>query len=220
MKKWYPCLLDVEGKKTLVVGGGKVAEKKTLGLLDSGAKVTVVSPELTLNLHKLHENQQIIWLERTFVAQDMDDAWLVVTATDRLEVQEEISKLATEKKIFCNRVDKKDLCSFIVPSVLRKGGLCVAISTLGKSPAFAKHIREKLEQLLPEDDRYLELIDALRKHIKKTYSGAEKEKKMLTLANIKLEELNNKTAWNQLEIWAIEQLDSTSRDIVRKYRDK
>lgn len=220
MNKWYPCLLDIEGKKTLVVGGGKVAEKKTLGLLDAGATITVVSPELTFNLHKMHENQQITWVKRGFIAQDMDDAWLVVAATDRLEVQEEISKLAAEKKIFCNRVDKKDLCSFIVPSVLRKGGICVAVSTLGKSPAFAKQIKNKIEQILPDSDQYLELINALREHIKKTYSYAEKDKKMLVLANIEMEGLNSKSAWDKLETWASEQIDSETRKIIQRYRDK
>ncbi len=220
MTNWYPCLLELNGRKTLVVGGGKVAEKKVQGLLDAGAVVTIVSPELTSFLCDLYESNKIFWLRRGFMPEDMDNIWLVIAATDMPEVQENISRLAEAKKIFCNRVDKKSQCSFIVPSVIRQSGLCIAVSTLGKSPAFCRRLKKEIENIIPEDSRYLDIMNELRQHIKSTYQGAEKEEKIRAASDMEIEQLIADCKWDRLEAWALEHLDIASKDIIIKYRDK
>lgn len=141
---YYPAFLNLEGKKAVVVGGGKVAERKALALIKAGADVTVVSPELTKRLQKEKESQRMRHIFRTYRPGDLKDTFLVIAATDSPEVN---TKVAEEAPALLNVVDVPSECNFIAPSVVKRGALIFAISTGGTSPALAKVIRKEIETL-------------------------------------------------------------------------
>jgi precorrin-2 dehydrogenase/sirohydrochlorin ferrochelatase len=184
INEFFPVFLNLKNKLCIVIGGGKVAERKVENLLTSQAKVKVISPEVTLKLKKLAEEGKIEWERRVYKKGDLDSAWLVVAATDNPEIQKEIFKEAEEKRIFCNVVDVPELCSFIVPSTIRRGLLTIAISTSGVSPAVARRLRETLEEIIGEEYvLYVELMKDLRKQILNlNLSPEEKEEKLQKLA--------------------------------------
>ncbi len=174
---WYPVFLALDGKKCLVVGGGKVAERKVGSLLEAGADVTVISPALTKKLSGLAQKGRIRHLERTYRKGDLRGASLAIGATDSESENEKVSKEAADLNIPVNIVDRPALCSFIVPSVIKRGPLVVAVSTSGVSPAMAKSIRKELEALYgPAFARYLKRLAAFRKKIlaDKTLSPARR----------------------------------------------
>ncbi len=190
MSLYYPIFLKVEQKLCVVIGGGPVAERKITSLLEAGARVKVIAPEVTERIKTLTREGKITWEERPYRSGDLKDAFLVIAATNNPQVQEEVFAEAEERKIFCNVVDKPALCSFIVPSVVKRGRLQIAISTSGASPALAKRLREQLEELFgPEYAEYLELMAAWRKEIlARELSEAERQKlfEQLVLAPIPL----------------------------------
>ncbi len=190
MSLYYPIFLKVEQKLCVVIGGGTVAERKITSLLEAGARVKVIAPEVTERIKILAREGKIIWEERPYRSGDLKDAFLVIAATNNPQVQEEVFAEAEERKIFCNVVDKPALCSFIVPSVVKRGRLQIAISTSGASPALAKRLREQLEELFgPEYAEYLELMAAWRKEIlARELPEAERQKlfEQLVLAPIPL----------------------------------
>ncbi|MBI4685532.1 MAG: bifunctional precorrin-2 dehydrogenase/sirohydrochlorin ferrochelatase [Nitrospirae bacterium] len=141
---YYPVFLNLEGKKCVVIGGGKVAERKVLSLLKAGAEVTVISPECTKNLSRKAISGDIKCIDRKYKQGDLKNAFLVVAATDDNEINE---KVFEESAHLINVVDMPLLCNFIVPSVVRRGPLTIAISTSGISPSLAKTIRKELERL-------------------------------------------------------------------------
>ncbi len=168
----------------MVIGGGKVGERKVLSLLQAKAFVKLISPEATPVLQKLAEEGQIIWEKRIYQTGDLEGAWLVVAATNDPSTQRSIYDEANAKRVFCNMVDVPEFCSFIVPSVVKRGSLTIAISTSGASPAVARRIRESLEmQFGPEYEIYLKLMENLRKQILElNLSPTEKEVKLHRLA--------------------------------------
>ncbi|MBZ4682200.1 MAG: bifunctional precorrin-2 dehydrogenase/sirohydrochlorin ferrochelatase [Thermodesulfobacterium sp.] len=168
----------------MVIGGGKVGERKVLSLLQAKAFVKLISPEATPVLQKLAEEGQILWEKRIYQPGDLEGAWLVVAATNDPSTQRSIYDEANAKRVFCNMVDVPEFCSFIVPSVVKRGSLTIAISTSGASPAVARRIRESLEmQFGPEYEIYLKLMENLRKQILElNLSPTEKEVKLHRLA--------------------------------------
>jgi precorrin-2 dehydrogenase/sirohydrochlorin ferrochelatase len=157
---YYPVFLDLRGKDCLVVGGGKVAERKALGLIRAGANVTVVSPALTTRLGKELSRGRIRHKERKFRVSDLRGVFLVIAATDS---EADNIKVAGEKGLLVNVVDRPELCSFIVPSTVRRGPLQIAVSTSGVSPAMARAIREELEGLYGgRFGAYLKRVEGMR----------------------------------------------------------
>lgn len=181
---YFPVFLNLEGKLCVVIGGGKVGERKVLSLLQAKASVKLISPEATPVLQKLAEEGQILWEKRIYQPGDLEGAWLVVAATNDPSTQRSIYDEANAKRVFCNMVDVPEFCSFIVPSVVKRGSLNIAISTSGASPAVARRIRESLEmQFGPEYEIYLKLMENLRKQILElNLSPTEKEVKLHRLA--------------------------------------
>lgn len=181
---YFPVFLNLEGKLCVVIGGGKVGERKVLSLLQAKAFVKLISPEATPVLQKLAEEGQILWEKRIYQPGDLEGAWLVVAATNDPSTQRSIYDEANAKRVFCNMVDVPEFCSFIVPSVVKRGSLTIAISTSGASPAVARRIRESLEmQFGPEYEIYLKLMENLRKQILElNLSPTEKEVKLHRLA--------------------------------------
>lgn len=172
---YYPAFLDITAKRCLVVGGGKVAERKVAMLLQFNAHVTVVGPVITRTLLKLDNESKIEYFQRTYRAKDLDNTALVFACTDNSAINNKIKTEAARKKIPVNVVDNPDLCDFIVPSIIRKGDLTIAISTSGELPLLSKKLRQKIEELVTDDYlEYLHIIGEFRKHLMKTVKEARK----------------------------------------------
>ncbi|MFM5094115.1 siroheme synthase CysG [Aeromonas rivipollensis] len=147
---YLPIFCRLDNKPVLLVGGGEVAERKARLLLDAGARLTVVSPALDPELAELAANGSIEWLAGEFAPAQLTGKWLVVAATDRREVNALVYQSANRAGIFANVVDDPKRSSFIMPSIIDRSPLMVAISSGGKAPVLARLLREKLEALLPQ----------------------------------------------------------------------
>ncbi|WP_342058876.1 siroheme synthase CysG [Aeromonas sp. OTU364] len=147
---YLPIFCRLDNKPVLLVGGGEVAERKARLLLDAGAQLTVVAPELDPELAELAANGSIEWLAGEFAPAQLAGKWLVVAATDRREVNALVYQSANQARIFANVVDDPTRSSFIMPSIIDRSPLMVAISSGGKAPVLARLLREKLEALLPQ----------------------------------------------------------------------
>jgi precorrin-2 dehydrogenase / sirohydrochlorin ferrochelatase len=156
---YYPIALDVDDRRCLVVGGGAIATDKVDGLLKGGALVSVVSPVVSEKLNILAEDHCVSWQQRPYQTKDLERVFLVIAATDRVEVNAQIASEARSRGILVNAVDDPPNCDFFAMSLLRRGDLQLAISTNGRSPAFARWLRERLEKTLPEE--YGELLAVL-----------------------------------------------------------
>lgn len=147
---YLPIFCRLDNKPVLLVGGGEVAQRKARLLLDAGAHLTVVAPELDPELTELAANGSIEWLAGEFASEQLAGKWLVVAATDRREVNALVYQSANQARIFANVVDDPKRSSFIMPSIIDRSPLMVAISSGGKAPVLARLLREKLEALLPQ----------------------------------------------------------------------
>jgi precorrin-2 dehydrogenase/sirohydrochlorin ferrochelatase len=172
---YYPAFLDITDKRCLVVGSGKVAERKVAMLLQFNAHVIVVGPVMTKALLKLGEEGKIAYFQRRYTAKDLDNTGLVFACTDDNAINNKIKKEAARKNIPVNVADSPDLCDFIVPSIIRKGGLTIAISTSGELPLLSKKLRQKIEEVVTDDYlEYLHIIGEFRRHLLKTVKEARK----------------------------------------------
>jgi siroheme synthase-like protein len=147
----YPIVLDLTGRPCLVVGGGAIALRKVAGLVEAGARVTVVSPSLTRALLRLATEAPLRWRPREYAAGDAAGFTLVMVATDDRAVNAAVAAECRERGIWVNCADDPARCDFILPSVLRRGPVTVAVSTGGRSPTLARLLREDLDALLPRD---------------------------------------------------------------------
>jgi precorrin-2 dehydrogenase/sirohydrochlorin ferrochelatase len=138
----YPLFLDLTGQPVTVIGAGKVAARKIRSLLNAGARVTVISPRATRLPESVH------WLRRRYRGGDLAGARLVVAATDDLRVNQLVCAEAKRRRQLVNCIAPPLAGNFFVPAVARRGGIAIAISTDGRSPALAKRLRQELEQLL------------------------------------------------------------------------
>lgn len=176
----YPVFLTLKGKKCLVVGGGKVAERKVKTLLKCQAQVNVLSPELSANLRELVQKNRLKHIPRKYRPGDLKGFSLVFAATDDAEVNRKIFKEAKKRNLWLNVVDQPQLCTFQVPSIFERGDLKIAISTNGKSPALAKRLRKELEKSLGKEyATLLKFLGSLRAKLKKIYPFDEKKRKAI-----------------------------------------
>jgi precorrin-2 dehydrogenase / sirohydrochlorin ferrochelatase len=143
--KYYPIFLNIQDKKCVIVGGGEVAARKTERLLDCGAKVFVISPQLTPALAALKQKDVISHIAAEYTGDLIHGAALVIGATDDEKTNVQISLDARSKRIPVNIVDDPQKCDFILPSLVQRGDMVITIGTGGKSPALARHLREELE---------------------------------------------------------------------------
>jgi precorrin-2 dehydrogenase/sirohydrochlorin ferrochelatase len=141
----YPLNLLLNNRAVAVIGGGGVAERKVLSLLDTGAKITVIAPKATKKIKSLAAKKKIVLKLRNFVHDDLKGKLLIFAATNSDEVNKQVSRLARKKGILVNCVDDPKECDFFVPSFFRRGSLLLAVSTGGKIPALAKKIRRDIE---------------------------------------------------------------------------
>ena len=178
-KSYYPIGIDIKDKLCIVIGGGEVAERKALKLLEFGANVLIISPEITKRLEKLSKKGKLNYIKDRYKKEYIKEGFLIFAATDNEEVNFKISEDAKKLGKLINVVDKPDLCNFILPSVVKRGDFIISIFTQGKSPMFSKVIREKLEKEFKEIyELYVDILGNLRDKIKKKISDERKRKEI------------------------------------------
>lgn len=184
-KFYYPVFLDLSGKRCVIIGGGRVAERKCSTLIKTGAKVVVISPEITRRLTKYKEKGLIRHIQRGYRSGDIRSAFMVIAATDSAGMNKTIAKDAVDGHKLLNVVDTPFLCNFITPSFFKRGLLTIAISTGGASPAIAKEIRKDIERIYgPEYSRYLkDMRDARSKAMKEIPNKKQRERFLKGLAS-------------------------------------
>jgi len=164
----------------MVVGGGRVAERKVKALIESGAKITVVSPKLTTYLQQIKDKGTIKHVDREYKDGDVEGMFLVISAADNEDVNQRVSDQCFAKGILVNVVDDPPKCNFFVPAVLRRGDLTIAISTRGKSPMLAACIRGQLEkQYGSEYAELLKLLGDIRQELKQSVPDIKLRRRIL-----------------------------------------
>ncbi|WP_134701429.1 bifunctional precorrin-2 dehydrogenase/sirohydrochlorin ferrochelatase [Ammoniphilus sp. YIM 78166] len=177
--KDYPIMLRLAGKRCVVVGGGKVAERKIKSLLSTGAALVVVSPVSTEKITEWATTGQLQLLARPFENKDLDGAVLVIAATNQPEINLEIYQ-AIQPYQWINVVDRPDLCSFTVPATLERGDIQIAVSTGGKNPGLAKKLRKQLDQWIGEDyEEYVHFLGSTRQQVLSLGLDSERKKQLL-----------------------------------------
>ena len=170
---YLPVFLKVEDRPCLVVGGGKVAARKVGLLSRAGARITVVAPQICDEIKALPDPACVTIVEREFREADMADVVLVIAATDNETVNQTVSGLANRQRIPVNVVDNPDLCSFIMPSIIDRSPVQIAVSTGGASPVLARLLRARLESFIPAAyGRLARLVDEYRHSVKQRFSDA------------------------------------------------
>ncbi len=176
-RPYYPAILDIAGRRAVVVGAGKVGEGKIAGLLRAGAAVKVVSLTATAQVKRWAEEDQIELELRPFESRDLDGCFLVIAATQYDETNVRVFEEAERRQMLCNVVDVTHLCNFILPSIVRRGDLAIAVSTGGASPALARRIRIALGQCYGDEYAVaMELMGSLREELKSRYPQPEDRK--------------------------------------------
>ena len=160
---YYPIFLDLNNQNVIVVGGGEVAERKIRNFLIYGCKIYISSPHLTPHLKQLVAKKKIHHIPFESLDTYLDDTFMVIAATDDPEVNSQIASQAKKHGLLINTVDQPKDCNFIMPSIVKRGDLQIAISTAGKSPALAKKIRKEMDSTFgPEYDSLIELLGLIR----------------------------------------------------------
>ncbi len=164
---YFPIFLDLTNRPCVVVGGGPVAARKVEGLLEAGASVTVVSPSLSAPLEALAKEGRIRHVGREYGPGDLIGCQLAFVATDDGEVNAAVGREGRERAVWVNAADDPARCDFILPAILRRGELVVAVATGGANPALSRAIREELEAYFTEDYAVLAQIMAeVRRELK------------------------------------------------------
>ena len=175
MTTGYPAILMLDGRLGVVIGGGAVGERKVRTLLEAGARVKVITPEATPRLRKLAGDDTIELIERSYQRGDLKGAAVVIASTDERAVNQAIYEEALDEGVPVNVVDDPPHCTFIAPSIVRRGDLMIAISTGGTNPAMAVRIRERLEKEFgPEYEAYFDLIKRLKAEVEQATTQQER----------------------------------------------
>ena len=211
MSRLYPLFVDLSGRKVVVVGGGRVAQRKVESLLACDATVVVISPETTAKLAELAEQGKIKIETRAYRPGDLAGASLVISACGDTAVNQQVHSQAEQSDILCNVVDQPHLCTFHVPSVVNRGHLQIAISTAGASPALAGRIRRELQaQYGSCYETLLAAMSDLRQHVKKKYPADQQKRAVI------FEEFLNSQAIDLLGDGKIDAFWA----LVREYKEK
>ena len=162
----YPIFLELGGRRVVIIGGGTVAARKAEPLLKAGAQLVVVAPRLDEILRKVCAGSKAELIESKYAKDYLAEATLAIAATDNDKLNHQIYKDCQQLEILCNVVDSPALCDFFVPAVVKRGDLQIAIGTEGQSPAYAGHIRKKLEGIFTEKHgEFLAELEAIRESI-------------------------------------------------------
>jgi precorrin-2 dehydrogenase/sirohydrochlorin ferrochelatase len=171
----YPLFLKLNNKKCLVIGGGKVAERKVLTLLSCRALVTVISPDITKILTEKNKAGDFKYLKRTYSPGDCEGFFMVISCTNDHEVNKSVYREASQNQVLINAADDPDHCNFYVPSTLSRGPLSVAVSTGGAFPYFARQFRLFLEGIIPDIGTEINTLSGLRVKMKNIESDKKKQ---------------------------------------------
>lgn len=175
----FPISLNLEGQTCLVVGGGEVALRKVHGLLECGAVVRVVSPEVRPEILSLQAEGLVELQVRAFKKEDVEGCALVFAATNDAQINKEVYEACRDRRILVNVVDDPEHCLFIVPSTLRRGHLTISVCTEGCSPLLARRIRLQLEELFgAEYGMYVELLGMARSLVKELVKEEGRRRKI------------------------------------------
>jgi len=178
--KYYPAFIRVSGKRAVVVGGGRVAERKALALIKAGAMVDVIGPTITKNLQRYRDRGLIRHLQRDYKRGDLEGAFIVIAATSSRDVNSAVEREAQGMGCLVNVVDTPSEGNFIAPSLMRRGPLTIAISTEGHSPGLSKGIRKELESLYNREfARYLRFAGRIRREAIRNIRDRKKREKLL-----------------------------------------
>jgi siroheme synthase-like protein len=170
----YPVNLLVTDRRCVVVGAGRIAARKIEPLLEAGADVTVVAPDVGETVRAWAGEGRIRLVERPFTEADVDDAWLVITATDDPEVNRTVFVAGEARRIFVNSADDPANCSFTLMSVVRRGDIVVTIGTNGRSPALATFLKDHVrDEMGPEYETLLELLSEAREEMRSAGRSSE-----------------------------------------------
>jgi siroheme synthase-like protein len=163
----YPANLLVTGRRCVVVGAGRIAARKIESLLDAGADVHVVAPGVGDEVRAWADAGRVQLAERPFTASDVDDSWLVITATDDPDVNRAVFEAGEARRIFVNSADDPANCSFTLMSVVRRGDIVVTIGTNGRSPALATYLKDHVrDEMGPEYETLLDLLSEAREEMR------------------------------------------------------
>jgi len=178
--KYYPVFVRLNGKRAVVVGGGRVAERKALTLIKAGAKVDIISPTITKNLQRYRDKGLVRHIERDYKRGDLKGAFIVIAGTSSRDANSAVETEAQERGCLINVVDTPSEGNFIAPSIMRRGSLTIAISTEGYSPAISRAIRRELESLYgPDFTRYLRFAGSIRRKAIKNIRDRKKRERLL-----------------------------------------
>lgn len=181
MSRYYPIYYSLAGKRCLVVGGGPVAERKTLGLLEAEARVRLVSLTWTPEIEALAAAERIEAIPARYEAKYLDGVVLAFAATNVREVNAQVASDASERGIPVNVADAPEEGDFIVPSVVRRGELCLSISTGGNQPMLAARLAAEMEaRFSPEYEEFVELLGQMRDSLKETLPDASQRRKAMS----------------------------------------
>ena len=220
--RYYPIYLDLKDRAVLVVGGGVIAEGKALQLVEAGARVRLVSPDLTPRLGESVERKEIEYRQGEFNVDDLRGVVLVISATNDQSVNEAVARLANERGLLCNVVDQPALCNFITPALVTRGDLQISVSTGGGSPSVAQRVKREIGQLI--GDEYAELLEvaaemrAEAKQILKTYEARRQvlqafvESEAIELLRAGKREEARRLAFDLLQAQEVEQASVCSAD--------
>lgn len=178
---YYPILLDLQNRSCVIVGGGRVAERKAASLLEAGARVKLIAPEITPRLEAWVKDGTVSLRRERYRAglPELGEARLVFAATDRSEVNEQVKHEAEQLGKLFNSADDQNAGGFIVPAVVRRGRLTVAVSTSGASPALAAALKRKLEEVFPAAyEPYVELLNDLRMAVQELVPDTQTRQEM------------------------------------------
>jgi precorrin-2 dehydrogenase/sirohydrochlorin ferrochelatase len=179
--KYYPVCLDIAGKQCLVVGGGKVALRKALDLLEAGAKVRAVAPQF---IEAFRKSCGIELCRKAYDSADLRDCALVIAATDSEDVNRRVCEDARLARVLVNVVDAPELCDFIVPATLRRGDMTISVSTGGASPSLARKIRLELEKRYPARfAAFVGFLGKMRREARKKFPASRRRQIMERILN-------------------------------------
>jgi precorrin-2 dehydrogenase/sirohydrochlorin ferrochelatase len=213
MKTYPVCLIGLESRSVVVIGGGEVATRKVAGLLEAGAQVTVISPKVTDELAHLAQAGQVQVMLRPYRQGDLQGVFLAVAATDDAPVNEAVWQEARACGCLVNVVDDPARSNFITPAVIQRGEIKIAITTGGASPALARRLREKLERDFgPEYGSLAELMAELRPQLLGNFpAGAARLQAALHLVDSELLDVIRQQGLQQARLVAQELLSELAR---------
>jgi siroheme synthase-like protein len=176
----YPIFLNLAGRKTVVIGAGSVGARKAQVLTETGARVVVVAPHFDEAFSVIANHPNVEVIQSRYSKEYLAGAVLVIAATNDSELNRQIYADCQELEVLCNVVDVPELCDFFVPAVVQRGPLQIAVSTDGNCPAYAGHVRRKLEDLFTEaHGRFVEDLEVLRRRIIQAVPDANRRKAVM-----------------------------------------